>query len=79
MVVRAGVSGLIFHSRLVESRAVGHVHLAADEWLDPDAAHGVVELDRPEHVAVVGDGTGRHPELCDFFCELFRPAGAVEQ
>src|SRR5438552_7723337 len=41
--------------------------------------HGVVELDRAEHVAVVGDGAGGHAEVRDALGERLRPAGTVDR
>ena len=79
VVVRAGVRLLVFDGRLVEAGAVRDVHLAADDRLDPRPFHGVVELDGPEHVAVVGDGARRHAELRHPFRERVGPAGAVEK
>jgi len=41
---------------LLPARALGHVHLAADDGLEARLAAAQVELDGPVHVAVVGDG-----------------------
>ena len=79
VIVRAGVGLAILDAGLVEARAVGDVHLAADDRLHLLLLHGVVELDRAEHVAVVGDGAGRHAQLGDALRQLFGPAGTVEE
>ena len=79
VVVRARVGGLIFHARLVEARSIGDIHLAADDRLHADRVHGVVELDRAEHIAVIRDGAGRHPQLSDFRGQWLGPGGAVEE
>jgi hypothetical protein len=79
MIVRSCIGSLVFDARLVETRAVRDVHLAADDRLDAHRLHRVVELDRPEHVAVIGDRARRHPELRDFLRELVGTAGAVEE
>src|SRR5207253_9500518 len=42
---------------------VGHVDLAAEQWLDAGLAGLAVELDRPGHGAVVGEPDRRHLEL----------------
>jgi hypothetical protein len=39
----------------------GHVHLAAEDGLDLLLLAGLVELDRAEHVAMIGEGHGAHP------------------
>ncbi len=79
MIVRSGVGRLILDARFVESRSVRDVHLASDDRLDPHPAHGVVELDCAEHVAVIGDGAGRHAQPCHFLRQLFGAAGAVQK
>ena len=79
MVVRAGVGLPVLDAGFVEARAVRDVHLAADDRLHALLLHGVVELDRAEHVAVVGDGAGRHAQLGDALGQLLGPAGAVEE
>jgi len=47
-------------ARLVTARAVGDVDLAADDRLDPRGVGGVVELDRAEHVSVIGERERGH-------------------
>jgi hypothetical protein len=79
MIVRAGVGRLILDARLVHPRSVRHVHLAADDRLDAGRLHRVVELDRAEHVAVVGDRAGGHAELGNSLREVFRASSAVEK
>jgi hypothetical protein len=39
----------------------------------------VEEVERPEHVPVVGDRDGAHPELGDAAAQLRKPVGAVEK
>jgi hypothetical protein len=39
---------------------VGHVDLASDDRLDPGGVGGVVELDRAEHVSVIGERERGH-------------------
>ena len=45
---------------LVETAARGDVDLAAEDGLDPGLLGRLEELDRPEDVAVVGQGHGAH-------------------
>lgn len=56
-----------------------HADLAAQDRLQPFVAAGVVEVDRAEHVAVVGQGQRRHPELRGLLDQLVDVAGPVEQ
>jgi hypothetical protein len=79
VIVRPRIRLPVLHPRLVEARAVRHIHLAADDRLHPLLLHGVVELDGPEHVAVVRDRARRHPELADPLGQILRPRGAVEE
>ena len=55
------------------------VDLAAEDRIDPALARLVVEHDRREHVAVLGDRRRRHLQLDALVEQLLDPAGAVEQ
>ena len=44
----------------VHAIALGDVGLDTDDGLDAGLVGTIVELDRPEHVAVVGERDGRH-------------------
>ena len=55
------------------------VDLAAEDRVDPALARLVVEDDRREHVAVLGDRHRRHLQLDRLVEQFFDPAGAVEQ
>ncbi len=57
----------------------GHVDLAPEDGLDAPVPAGVVEVHRPEHVAVVGDGHGLHAEALGLGHELADVAGTVEE
>ena len=65
--------------RLVVAAARGHVDLAAEDGLDALVEAGVVEGDRSEHVAVVGDGHRLHAEPSHLVHHLVDVAGPVEQ
>ena len=64
---------------LVEPAALRDVDLAAEDRLQPALARVVVEDDRREHVAVLGDRQRRHLQLDRFVEQLVDAAGAVEQ
>ena len=57
----------------------GQVDLAADERLDAGLLALEVELDGAEHVAVVGDGQGRHVILLCLVDQVLDADGAVQQ
>ena len=59
--------------------ARGDVDLAAEDRLDALLPRVVVEGDRREHVAVLGDGERRHAQLLRLVEQLLDAAGAVEQ
>ena len=59
--------------------ARGDVHLAPQDRIEPALARLVVEDDGREHVAMLGDRRGRHPELDTLVQQLLDAAGAVEQ
>ena len=64
---------------LVEAAAGGDVDLAPQDRLEAAVLGVIVEDDRREHVAVLGDRERRHLELDRFIEELVDAAGAVEQ
>src|SRR5262249_33249372 len=66
-------------ARLLEPALRRDVHLAADDRLDALARRLLRELDRAEHVPVVGDRTRRHPGLRDAREQLLYLVRAVEQ
>ena len=57
--VAAGVVDLAPSGRPLEAGVVGHVGLGADDRRDPRVTAGLVEVEDPVHVAVVGDPHGR--------------------
>ena len=57
----------------------GDVGLAAEDGLDPVLLGLLVEVDRPEQVAVVGHGHALHPQLQGLGEQIVHPDGAVEQ
>ncbi len=64
---------------LVEPAALRDVDLAAENRLQSAVARVIVEDDRREHVAVLGDGERRHLQLDRLVEQLVDAAGAVEQ
>ena len=63
----------------VGMQAGRHVHLAADDRLDPGFSGLLVELDRAEDVAVVGHRHRRHPEFRRFLHEFPDAHRAIQQ
>jgi hypothetical protein len=63
----------------VEPAPGGNVDLAAEDRLHPPVATGVVEVHRPEHVAVVGDGHRLHSEALGLGHELADVTGTIEE
>ena len=57
----------------------GHIHLTADDGLDPLRLAGLVEVDHPVHDAVVGDGHRLLAQLLHPLDQLVDPAGAVQK
>ena len=55
-----------------------HLELGAEDRLQADLLGGLVERDRPEHVAVVGEGDGVHPLLLDLLDEVLHLHGPVQ-
>ena len=60
-------------------RAGGDIDLAPDDGLHLCLLRRLIKLDRPEEVAVVGQGDGRHPELRRLADELIHPDRPVQQ
>ena len=63
----------------VEARLRRYVCLAPDDGLDSRCPGSEVEVDRPEHVPMVGDGAGGHAESLGRVEQGFEPDGAVEE
>jgi hypothetical protein len=66
-------------ARLVVPTADGNIRFTAEDRLEALGTAGVVELDRAEHVAVVGDRHRLHAELRAALDDLADAAGAVKQ
>ncbi len=64
---------------LIKSASTRHIRLAADNRLDPRLGRLFVELDRPEHIAVIGDREGGHFVLAGQLDYIVEPAGTVEE
>src|SRR5258705_9049019 len=73
------VGGLAGRAAFRAPVARGDVYLAAQDRIDPALARLVVEDDRREHVAMLGDGHRRHLQFDRPVEQLFDPAGAVEE
>ena len=67
------------HTAAVAAVTGRDVHLAAEDRPHAVLLRRVVEHDRREHVAVLGDGERRHAEPRRFLHQLVDAAGAVEQ
>ena len=63
----------------LEPAARGDVELAAEDGLDAGGARVLVEVDRPEHVAVVGQRDGREAEPGGPLDQPLQARGAVEE
>ena len=57
----------------------GHVGLHPDDRLNPCLGGRVVEIDHPEHRAVVGDRHSRHVQFLDAFHQLLDIREAIKQ
>lgn len=64
---------------LVSMIAGSHVHLATDDRAQASPDRGAMKLKRPEQVAMIGDGDGRHPGLGHLLDQLLGPNRRVEQ
>ncbi len=56
-----------------------HIHLTADDRMDPRRLTGLVEVDGAVHIAVVGDGDGALPQLMKPRRQLVDAAHPVQQ
>ena len=56
-----------------------HVRFAPDERLDPHRLGCLIEIDSPEHIAMVGHGNSRHIVFNGFSDEFLNAAGPVEE
>lgn len=63
----------------VEAGPGRDVGFHADDGLDARFEGGVVELDRAEHVAVVGEGAGLHAQAADALHQVVDLASAVKE
>ena len=50
-----------------------------DDRLDASGLAGLIEVDRPEHIAVVGHGHSRHSGLGDMRYQILDLVGAIEK
>ena len=73
------VVNLAFLGLFLPAVAGGDIGLDADNRLDPLVPRRAVELERPEQVAVVGQGQGGHAETGGLGDELSGLAGPVQQ
>ena len=64
---------------MLSSRSWRDVGLAAEDQLDAVRLGLGVEVDRAEHVAVIGDRDGVHPELLHLGEQVLHADRAVEQ
>ena len=72
--ILAAVGGL-----LVLHRSGCDVDLATDDRLDLGLLGGLIELDRPEEISMVGQGDRRHAEFGRLSDELFHPDCTIQQ
>jgi len=56
-----------------------HVRFASDDGLDADVLRFTIEVDRTEHVAMIGNRDGRLAKLFDLSNQRFDLIGAVEE
>ena len=73
------IRGLARRPALVAAIARRDVDLAAEDRVDAALPRRIVKDDGREHVAVLGDGQGRHLELLRLVEQLVDAAGAVQQ
>ena len=75
-----GEVGVILVHLLEPGPAPGcHIHLTADDGLDPLRLAGLIEVDDPVHDAVVGDGHRLLAQLLHPLDQFIDPAGAVQK
>src|SRR3989338_5867523 len=67
----------LIHTLALEAAGRRHVDLATDNGLNAVAQGLSIELDRPEHVAVVGHGKGRLFELFHPLQQRLDPVGTI--
>lgn len=63
----------------LETAFRGDIDFTADDGLDAVFDTGLVEFDSAKHIAVVGDGHGRHLIFDSLFDQFIDTAGAVEE
>ena len=63
----------------IDPAALGNVGLDADNWLDPRLARSLVELDRTEHVAVIGERKSRHAGVLRCRDDVVQSVSTVEE
>ena len=77
---RQVVAGLFRASRLLmESAARGDVRLHAEDRVDAQFLGGLVELDRPVQISMIGQRQGRHSQGLRPFEQTSDGTGAVQQ
>ncbi len=59
--------------------ARGNIALAPQDRLDAAGEALLIELDRPEHIPVVGQGQGRHLKFLGLLYHLLQRNGAVQE
>ncbi len=69
----------VLRARPLEARAAGHVELDAHDRLYACVLAGIVELDRAEHVAVIREGEGAHPQCLGPGDHAAHRGGPVEE
>ena len=65
--------------RSISAATATDVCLAADDWLNTLAFHGVVERDGAEHIAMIGHCTGGHSQFGDAFRQRLDLNGAIQK
>ena len=71
--------GVFLAGMLFPHRFHGHIDLASENGPDPSLPAFLVELERAEKVAVVGDGEGIVPVLDRGPDKVRNPVGSVQQ
>ena len=62
----------------IEVGASGEVDFTTDDGFDARLDGFLVKVDRPEEVAVIGDGDGGHSEAGGFFDQRGNSNGTIE-
>jgi hypothetical protein len=73
------VAGSTFTSRLGESRLGGDIELRTDNRFDILFTTFEIELERPEHVSVIGQRQSGHPQVLGFGNEAIYGRSTVEK